>query len=196
LYQYLDFPPTEQSGFMKNNFPSLLFGSAWLLTAIVLAWFGWYTYHTYKEDHEKRLNDISIEVVRGEIVHYDEILTMSARMAAATGDPRWEQRHKEIKILLDGAIQRAMNLASEEYSQQASVLTNIANRKLLDIELQAFDLIHQGRLDEAKTILYGEEYLMQKRSYGVGMARFPISRFTNLRLVELQGIILHLYPVK
>jgi len=180
---------------MKNNFPSLLLSVALLLTAIVLVWFGWYTYNTYNESYEKKLYDIRIEAIRGEIIHYDEILTMSARMAAAKGDLRWEKRYKKFKSFLDEAIQRAINLAGEEYSREASVLTDIAHRKLVDMEYQAFDLIHQGRLDEANAILYDEAYLLQKKLYRVGMARFPITRFTNLRLVELQGIILHLDEV-
>jgi len=180
---------------MSRNFPSLLLSVTLLLTAIVLVWFGWYTYNTYNESYEKKLSDIRIEAVRGEIIHYDEILTMSTRMAVATGDPRWEQRYRESELLLNDAIQRAKELASEVFSQEASALTDIANQKLVVMENRAFDLIHQGRLDEAKDILYGATYLIQKRLYSVGMARFPITRFTNLRLVELQGIILHLDEV-
>ena len=146
---------------MSRNFPSLLLSVALLLTAIVLIWFGWYTYNTYNESYEKKLNDIKIEAVRGEIIHYDEILTMSAKMAAATGDPQWEKRYKKSKSFLDEAIQRAINLAGEDYSREATVLTNIAHRKLADMEYQAFDLIHQGRLDEANAILYDDGMLVR-----------------------------------
>jgi len=129
---------------MIRKFPSLLLSIAWTLTVIILTWFGWYTYDTYNKGHEKRLNDISIEAVRGEIIRYDEILTMSARMAAATGDPQWEQRYRKSENILDDAIQRAIKLAGEGYSKKASVLTNIANQKLVAMEHQAFDLINQG----------------------------------------------------
>ena len=52
----------------------------------------------------------------GEIVHLDEVLTMSARMAASTGSLKWEQRYGIFEPKLDKAIKRAIELAPEAYA--------------------------------------------------------------------------------
>ena len=45
------------------------------------------------------------------IVYLDEVLTMSARMAAATGDLSWEKRYNEHLPLIIKAIDQAMVLS-------------------------------------------------------------------------------------
>ncbi len=57
-----------------------------VLTWVALIWFGWNawsSYHTTKTDKEYHLK---IENLCRTIIHLDEVLTMSARMAAATGN--------------------------------------------------------------------------------------------------------------
>ncbi len=43
--------------------------------------------------------------LRGTIIHPDEVLTMSARMAAATGNLWWEERYRGFEPRLDAAIE-------------------------------------------------------------------------------------------
>ena len=46
------------------------------------------------------------------IVHLDEVLTMAARMAAATGDMAWEERYRSAEPNLGAAIEEAIRLAA------------------------------------------------------------------------------------
>src|SRR6185503_3829063 len=54
----------------------------------------------------------------GEILLADDRLTMSANMAAATGEERWIKRYEDNVPLIDAAIARAKALASEEVSRR------------------------------------------------------------------------------
>src|ERR1043166_8992431 len=49
--------------------------------------------------------------LEGVIMRLDEVLTMSARMATATGDPQWERRFHQYDEQLEQAIEEAMAIA-------------------------------------------------------------------------------------
>lgn len=106
----------------------------------------------------------------GEIIHWDEVLTMSARMAAATGDVQWEQRYRTYEPQLDQAIKKAIALAPEAYAQQTSE-TDGANQKLVFLENQAFQLVRKNQEKQAFELLSGGEYNRQKILYAEGINR-------------------------
>ena len=64
-----------------SRFSIKLFIVAFIFTGAVLAWLSWSTYDLYTHDTmvEKKVGRAS--ELRGTIVHLDEVLTMSARMA-------------------------------------------------------------------------------------------------------------------
>lgn len=45
-----------------------------------------------------------VKVLTHRIMHLDEVLTMSARMGAATGDPKWKKRYDKFEPELDKVI--------------------------------------------------------------------------------------------
>ncbi len=161
----------------------------------VLIWLGWYSYSSYRSTETHRAQHSKIEQLRGTIVHLDEVLTMSARMAAATGDVRWEQRYRKFEPKLDAAIKEAIKLAPEAYSGKAAEATDAANIKLVAMENRAFDLVRKDRADEARKLLFSDEYERQKHIYAQGMTRFARAWDPHLRLVELRGSIIHLDEV-
>lgn len=115
---------------------------------------------------------IRIEELRGDIMRLDEVLTMSARMGAATGERRWETRYNEKAPLLDAAIKEAAVLVPEVASDDAVAQTEAANLKLVEMETHSFYLVRRGRRKEAEALLFGTEYQRQKRVYAAGMARY------------------------
>ena len=161
----------------------------------VLVWLGWYSYSSYRDIRTNRARHSRIEQLRGTIVHLDEVLTMSARMAAATGDRQWERRYRKFEPKLDAAIKEAIKLAPEAYSGKAAEATDAANMKLVAMENRAFDLVQKDRADEARKLLFSDEYERQKHIYAQGMTLFAHSRDPYLRLVELRGTIVHLDEV-
>jgi diguanylate cyclase (GGDEF)-like protein/PAS domain S-box-containing protein len=104
------------------------------------------------------------------IIYLDEVLTMSARMAAATGDLRWEQRYRSFEPQLETAIEQAMEFAP--FGKEAAAQTEAANIKLIEMENHAFSFVRQGRLKEASQILFSDEYENQKYVYAEGMELF------------------------
>ena len=89
-------------------------------TMATVAWLGWSSYTSYRDMDLKHKRIARVEQLRGIIVHLDEVLTMSARMAAATCDLRWERRYRRFEPKLDAAIQEAIQLAPEAYSGKAA----------------------------------------------------------------------------
>ena len=140
------------------------------LTLVTLGWLSWTTLRNYRFVSEQLPVINHIEELRGKILLLDEVLTMSARMAAATGDPKWEARYRQFDPQLDHALQEAMRLVPGLASSQAAVQTDGANTKLVVMEKRAFDLVRQGQQTKARQLLASEEYEAQKKVYAAGMA--------------------------
>ncbi len=106
-----------------------------------------------------------------EIVWYDEVLTMSSRLAAATGEKGWIERYREYEPKLTAAIAASMELAPDAYAMGATSATNDANDALVAMETRSFELVEQGRAAEALQLLSSDEYTAQKDIYAAGMER-------------------------
>ena len=90
---------------------------------------------------------------------------MSARMAATTGDPRWEERYHHFEPQLDAAIKEAIAIGVSPSDIKAATMTETANIKLVEMETRAFALVRAGRKEEAQAVLLGNEYETQKQIY-------------------------------
>lgn len=120
----------------------------------------------YREVIQK---SIEVNRLKGEILRLDEVLTMSARMSAATGDARWEERYLKNEGELDQAIARVLTLVPETASIKSTHQTEEANKRLVAMEKQAFNATREGRQDFAKELLMSQEYEDQKTIYAQGM---------------------------
>jgi len=112
--------------------------------------------------------DLGLQAACGEIRWLDEVLTMSARQGAATGDAAWEERYLRFEPQLAEAIERARGLAPEAFGSRAADATEAANERLVALERRAFALVREGRRDAAAGLLAGEEYARSKRAYDEG----------------------------
>ena len=139
------------------------------LSAAAMAWLGWCSYASYRRTRAATLWALRGERLRGAIVHLDEVLTMSARMAAATGDLSWEERYHRFERQLDAALKEAKEIAPEAQGAAATAATDAANTRLVEMESRAFDLVRQGRAEEARAVLFSNEYEAQKSVYAEGM---------------------------
>ena len=152
--------------------PRRLLTAAIVLTGLVLAWLSWNTYDAYRTTTAGRQRERRITELRGVIVHLDEVLTMSARMAAATGDGRWKERYDRFEPQLTAAIEEAVDLVPQAAAGDTAAQTDAANMELIRIESEAFRLVADGRGSEAQALLEGQAYARQKRIYAEGMERF------------------------
>jgi diguanylate cyclase (GGDEF)-like protein len=100
--------------------------------------------------------------VTGEMLREDEILTMSANMAAATGDPRWALRYDAHVAVIDSTVERALRLAPTEAARRFSDAAKLSNDALLASETRVFALVRQRRLVEAQQVLEAPGYARYK----------------------------------
>jgi twitching motility protein PilJ len=151
---------------LETNLVPVLAIAATLSTAMVAisASNTWNIYRNFKTAINKnfRLQELS-----GKIVHLDEVLTMSARMAASTGDLKWEKRYNDNVDDLDTAISEVSSLAPDQ--KENSEQTDAANLKLVEMEENSFKLLREGKKDQAFKILFSEEYGKQKKIYSDGI---------------------------
>src|SRR5688500_11996929 len=98
------------------------------LTALVLLGVAWSATSSIKRVEDVNRRHRRIAALRGTISHLDEVLTMSARMGAATGDPQWEARYRAVEPRLEGAIREALSLAPATGAAHAVAQTDAANK--------------------------------------------------------------------
>jgi twitching motility protein PilJ len=134
---------------------------------IMFGFSAWNLFDIYRGFRSISERNFRLEELSGQIVHFDEVLTMSARMASATGDPKWEDRYLKYDPLLSAAIDESTKIAPDAY-KSSSATVNEANNKLVDLEKRSFELVRQGKKNEASRILFSNEYETQKKIYADG----------------------------
>ena len=154
------------------------------ITGLVVAWLIWGDYYQYRSGVHFREETLRVSELRGTIIHLDEVLTDSARMAAITGDTRWEERYRSFEPQLDQAIKGVMRLGQSLPGSEAIAETDAANIKLVDLEHRSLALVREGRSSDARTILFSEEYATQKRIYADGLARHLAALDTQLAATQ------------
>jgi signal transduction histidine kinase/ActR/RegA family two-component response regulator len=148
---------------------SLGVGFATILVVIWLALASWNSINTAQS---VALRTVAFEKLAGQITYLDEVLTSSARLLATTGDERWEKRYRKHDPIHSAAIASAIDTAGATRTSSAIRQAVAANKKLFVMEEEAFDLVHQGRNEEALALLYSESYVLQKALYSDGMRVF------------------------
>ncbi len=134
-------------------FPTKLVGVSAVLTLAVLAWLSWFVYDEYQIVQDTNTRIVGLERIRGDIVHLDEVLTMSASMAAATGEVAWIERYRSFEPKLDAAIKQAIDIAQRLDITDAIRDSDAANYELVKMENQAFALVRARKFEEARAIL-------------------------------------------
>ena len=107
----------------------------------------------------------------GRIMTLDEILTMSARMAAAARDSGYQERYNAHVDELDQLIRATVALAPDADVAAAVSSTDEANQRLIAMETRSFELSNGGRHEEALLLLESQPYRADKAVYAHGMER-------------------------
>lgn len=131
--------------------------------SLALVLFGvssWNVWTIYKGFQETVTREIRLRELSSQLLYIDEVLTMSANMAATTGERRWVQRYKLYEPALDSVTAELLQLSPSLKANFEP--TQTTSEKLLKLERQAFELVRQGRGKEASNILFGREYSSQK----------------------------------
>jgi methyl-accepting chemotaxis protein PixJ len=136
----------------------------------------WQVYQGFRHTVERQFE---MEKRSSEIKYLDEVLTMSARMAATTGNAKWEKRYNNFVPKLDDAIKYTLDNSNAAIRAQAQQ-TDQANAQLVKLEADAFALVQKGQLPAAQSLLFGAQYEQQKAIYSTG---------NNLVLTQVEKLI-------
>ena len=104
-----------------------------------------------------------------QVRYYDEVLTMSARMAAATGDRRHQARYDETVPRLEAVLRHALSLA-DDAARREIAKTDDANAALVAIETESFTRLDRGDRAGAYRLLTSQRYEDAKAAYSAGLA--------------------------
>ena len=138
----------------KKYFPIITFSSILIITLVLFLGVGWQSWRAHKDIMRIQERDFRLQKLVGIIIHLDEVLTMSARMGAETGNLQWEKRYLRFEPQLDAAIKEAKRIVPEAFLAGAAAHTDAANIKLVVMEKQAFELVRQGLNEDALAKLF------------------------------------------
>ena len=141
------------------------------ITLLTLGWLIWTVFGSYHFATAHLPAIVRVEALMSQILLFDEILTASVRMSAATGDPQWEVRYRRFEPQLKQALKDLMGLVPEAAASQAVAQTDAANTKLVAMENHAFELIRQGHPADAQTLLASQTYETQDKAVVTGMTQ-------------------------
>jgi two-component system, sensor histidine kinase and response regulator len=167
-----------------SRWPFRLIVISLLLTGLILAWLVWSNYDLYRDSTAFKTETLRVSELRGTIIHLDEVLTDSARMAAITGDTQWEERYYNHEPQLDQAIKEVGRLDHSLPGTEAIAKTDAANIKLVELEHRSLALVREGHSVDAVTILFSAEYVAQKKIYAEGMTRLFAGVETSLAIAQ------------
>lgn len=158
-------------------------------TAVVasLAWLVWTGQATHDEMQAASRKAVRVAELRGTIAYLESCLTMSAQMAAATGEPRWAEQYDEAAPKLDAAIGEAADLATPEVRTALRATTQEAHRDLSTMERRALALAAGGDLPAARALLDGPEFSYLQDVYASGVDAFSgdLKTLADTRASEL-----------
>jgi methyl-accepting chemotaxis protein len=112
----------------------------------------------------------------------DEILTMSARMYAATGNGAWKKRYDDAVPMIDKALAGVIALAPQDLAERFKAETSDANDKLIALETRSAELAAKADLVGAQAVLDSKDYADQKTRLAEGSDRFIIALQDDIAL--------------
>ena len=157
---------SPRNGQLASSRTVLLAG---ILALGVLVWLGWTGTERRNEMRAAEYQAMRVAELRGTLAYLDEWLTMSANMAALTGDARWAFRYDEASPNLAAAIAEAVALSTPEVSAALAQTTEEARNGLTQMERAALAMAGTGDRDGARSLLDGPEFAYLKASYASGI---------------------------
>jgi methyl-accepting chemotaxis protein PixJ len=141
--------------------------ASFVASAFLFAISGINSWAIYRSFQDTVAKEFQLQKLSDKTIYLDEVLTMSAYMAASSGDFNWSDRYREKEPLLTQTIEELIELDPEiarDFNK-----TKTANDRLVDYETRSFELLRQGKSEQARQLLFGEDYKQQKQIYNQGV---------------------------
>lgn len=178
----LQMPPSEH--YIKNHtllFPIRAFTIATSLTILTFGLLVWYLLSSYQHVAVTQKYYFRLSELKGKIAQYDEALTMSAFMAAATGNLEWESRYNSFDKQLTEVIKETYIISSRFNLTKATAKTDSANQRLVAMERRSLAAVEQGEPSKAMAILTSSSYKTEKKLYSEGIEEVTTSAGSYLQ---------------
>jgi signal transduction histidine kinase/ActR/RegA family two-component response regulator len=107
----------------------------------------------------------AVQNARCELLRIDLELHAAVRLAAATGDPVWQQRYDATLPRLAQLLQQTLDDAYEPIDEVSAWRTSDGNERMLEIEQDALAAAHAGDLGAARALVASPEYASLRRDY-------------------------------
>ena len=134
---------------------------------VLLGLIAYLTYSIYDRSMESTVTVEKITSNIEKIAYYDEVLTMSARMAVFTGDKKWVERYNEFSPKLDHIISESIDIVPKINTFLEKV--DSVNKELISMETLSFKYLDQDKIEQSKNILFSQKYLTNKKLYNNGI---------------------------
>ena len=148
-----------------SGFPLLLFALTLVISVVAAALAGWQSWRLQDRFGTVMEQHFGITEYISKVLVFNEALTMSAHMAALTGDATHVQRYDKLEGELDALIKKTRGGQHRPEIRKLVEQTDEANSKLVEIERRSFALNAEGRRPEAAALLVSREYLKWKGLY-------------------------------
>ncbi len=176
----------------KKEMPLRLFAAAFAISVLTVAISAMVSWELNSRLVDLETRQLQISEYVSQVKLFDEVLTMSARMAAVTGDSSYRQRYDRYDRELEALLIRTKGAVGLQDLRQFLEKTDAANLELVKIERRALALAAEGQQTEASALLAGNEYSRLKRVYADGLKSVVVRQ---RRRVETERRYLNLLTI-
>ena len=151
--------------------PSRLLFLTFVTTTLVCVFANLLSWRSHLLAEKVTTDDLRTDELISEVRAADEVLTMSTRMAASTGEERWAIRYAEQSTALDRALDELDRMSHTPEMRASLAALREANQGLVLAEERSLKLTRSGALARATQELQGDDYTGGKLAYAQASAR-------------------------
>lgn len=172
---------------LESRILVLMLTIALVLTGTVFGWFIW------RIEQSKNIATLKQEILTNpektgdSIIYLKEILIMSARTSVTTENLEWEKQYKEFEPRLAEKIEEIKTVLPDTVVELQSIdQLEQSGLEMLAMEKRSFTLLREGRYEQARQILFSQEYEQQKAKF---FAEVPnvVAQLDELQKSELDS---------
>ena len=145
-----------------------------VLTILAFGIASWHFWKTGGSLVRKIENDLEIQSLTDETIQLGEVLTLSARMAATSGDANWGVQYEEFIPQQSTSIRRLLELTPHTDQKNGILQSYRANVRKVQMERRAFEAVQKKDAPTASRLLSSQEYFQLRKQYREGIQRHEI----------------------
>ena len=143
---------------MPRPFPIGVLIVALLLTLVMISGLTWFAWRSHEDFETLETKDLRMVQLHGTIQHFDELLSLTAQLAAATGEPAWKPMIVAEIAKVDAALDELAQISPGLIPEETVADLQSAKRSLQQQELQVLEHADAGDLKAAQAILSSSRY--------------------------------------